>query len=104
MLAEEHKALIHFKRNKPFKIIQCDKNVDCMLISEDNFNKLAYEHLNNLATYKPLNEDISIRIVNEINDKLKELECNGNISEVLFKSLSINANHNCKAGIFRVLA
>ena len=34
-----------FKREKPFTILQCDKNVGSLIISNDNFIKLVNEHL-----------------------------------------------------------
>ncbi len=47
-----------FIKNKPFKILQCDKNIGFLLISNEDFLKLAYSHLfSSKYTYIQLSED-----------------------------------------------
>ena len=49
MSKDELKSLIDFKQKKPFKILQCDKNVGIILMNHVNHEQLAKDHLDNTS-------------------------------------------------------
>ncbi|RNA29195.1 hypothetical protein BpHYR1_053418 [Brachionus plicatilis] len=51
------KDKIKFLKEKPFKILQFDKNFGTLLISYKDFFQLANEHLENTETYFKLESD-----------------------------------------------
>ena len=95
--------LIKYQKEKPFKIINCDKNVGNALISNDLYDLEVYKYLNQNDTfikfdYNPLEET-----VNTINIEIGELFINNHISKELSKKLEIKITE-CKLGSFRLLA
>lgn len=93
-----------FLKLKPFKILQCDKNIGFILISNENFKKLTEKHLfSSSSTYinltvNPLNETI-----NNVNSNLLFLLHENHISNKLFNCLKIKNINDVKLGKFRVL-
>jgi hypothetical protein len=97
-------SLLKFYKNKPFMVLQCDKNVGSIIISNEDFLNIANNYLNeNKKTYIQLNEDPLKDIIKNINNKLKELYNNKHISSKLYKKLQIKENFNCKNGSLRIL-
>jgi hypothetical protein len=101
---DEIASILKFKRKLPFKIVQCDKNIGIMLMSNENYNMLANHHLDNNNTYRVLDSDKTKIIIDNVNNKLKELLKNSNISKELFNFLKIRDSYNTKAGKFKILA
>ena len=90
-----------FKREKPFKVIECDKNVGTCLISNELYNNLADLHLCDRNVYQELNEDPLPETQNFIKNKIKQLNKDKHISSKIHKKLF---NKNSKLGSFRLLA
>ena len=89
-----------FNKNKPFKVVELDKNIGAGLISNELYNTLIYEHLEDTEVYakideNPLNDGI-IRYNEMILSQLGEK----NISKKLFKFL---CKDDFKLGNFRIL-
>lgn len=93
---------IIFTRERPFKILQCDKNVGVLLITHESHNSLAMLHLNNNITYEKINVNPLAEITDNINSKLKQLHDTGHISSKLYKILILEKD-TCKLGKFRIL-
>ncbi|CAF1074569.1 unnamed protein product, partial [Brachionus calyciflorus] len=93
-------SLNRFLKEKPFQILQCDKNVGSLLISHDDFYSLAFDHLNNPELYQQIDENPLENMVNNINSTLKTLLNNKNMSQRLYKRLYIK---NFQVGKFRIL-
>jgi hypothetical protein len=53
---EELKTIISFKKLKPFKITETDKNTGIAIISNELYTKLVLDHLNNNNTYMELTD------------------------------------------------
>ena len=71
-----------------FKILQCDKNVGSLIISNDDHDKLMRKNLNaNNFTYETLEENPLISTITLINNKLEELKTDEHISPKLYKCL-----------------
>jgi len=88
--------------NKPFTIIDCDKNLGVAFISNDNYKKISLAHLNSSLTYKRLETNQLDSITNEINVCLNDLKNNKHISNQLYEKLLIK--NKCNLGKFRILA
>ena len=96
----EFKSISKFQKEKPFKVVELDKNVGMAMISNSLYDDLVMEHLNDISTYKlidtnPLEDTIKI-----VNNSLENLLINKNISHKLFKMLEVN---NAKLGNLRLL-
>ena len=97
----EIESLCNFSKNKPFKVVECDKNVGVCLISNDNYNTLCLSLLNDINTYEQIPAD-PINLVNEtIKTSLDNLLSNKDISEKLYEKLFTSKN---KLGSFRILS
>ena len=55
---EQLKTIAIFQKNKPFKIIDCDKNVGLALISNELYENNVIKYLNEDSTYSLINKDI----------------------------------------------
>ena len=99
----QFKALSFFRLHKPFKIIDCDKNVGYAIISNDLYDKCTLEYLNSDFAYKSIPNNQLDLINDKINTKLNELFTNNHISSNTNKTLKVN-NLECKTGIFRMMA
>jgi len=96
--------LHHFNKNKPFSIIQCDKNVGSLIISNENLDTLATNHLNGNDTYRLVDKSHRIAIFDKINETLNNLYANKDISNDLKKQLALTHINDYSIGKFRVLA
>ena len=101
---ELRETLKHFNKNKPFSVIQCDKNVGCMLISNDDLYNLANNHLEGNNTYKAVNENEVKSIFDQVNFKLNNLYMNKDISKELKSKLILEDIKDYSVGKFRILA
>jgi hypothetical protein len=100
---EEMEIINRFQKEKPFKVIACDKNVGFMLISNENHRKLAYDHLNNNETYRECNQNDFERVILEINNKIDYLISNKHINKQLGTKLKPKISE-CKPGRFKILS
>jgi hypothetical protein len=90
-----------FKKEKPFKVIDCDKNVGLCFIDTNIYNKFVEEHLNNRDTYDIIQDDPLEVTLKIISDKL-DLLCN---RKHISKKLSFKLKNNkSKLGVIRLLA
>ena len=89
-----------FLNNKPFSVIQADKNIGLAIISNEILDSLSKAHLDNNAIYKRFETNPLISATTELNLVLNSL-----INE---KHLNIPLNKlmikNAKLGKFRILA
>ena len=100
----EIEALRFFKSKKPFKVLQCDKNVGLILNLDADHTALSLEHLSEINKYEQLAEDNTPRIINHINATLLKLLENNHIEKKIFNFLKIKYDNSVKAGSFRLLA
>ncbi len=88
-----------FINTKPFKIIQCDKNIGTAIVSHDLHNQMCFQHLNDTKIYQgldynPLNETI-VKIEQILKHLSEQNKLNININLLMTK--------NSKIGRFRIL-
>lgn len=95
------KSLNFYIKNKPFKILQCDKNVGSILMTNEDFYSLCNSHLLNNDTYELLDYDPLNITIDSINNELLNLSINNHISKKLLNRL--RAASNSKSGNFRIL-
>jgi predicted GIY-YIG superfamily endonuclease len=91
-----------FVKNKPFEIVNCDKNIGSAIISHELYDKLVYEHLIDSNTYKLINYDPLDSIITKINNSLSNLFKHKQIDKKLYKKLFLIPK-NCKLGKIRIL-
>ncbi len=95
--------LLKFQKEKPFKIINCDKNVGNALISNDLYDLEVHKYLSISDTFIKIHYDPLEETVYTINYEINGLYDQNHISDILRKKLLINLNE-CKLGSFRLLA
>lgn len=87
---DQFNCLRHFLKNKPFTIVNCDKNVGWAIIDTKLYDNLAREHLfQNENTYKKLEDDPLLLTIESINGELLQLNKSGHISNKLYNQLKI---------------
>ena len=89
-----------FCKIRPFKIVDCDKNVGIIIMSNELYDKLAFDSLNNGTTYEELDYNPLEITTNEILNTLTSIYINNNISKKLLNILSPN---NTVLGNYRIL-
>ena len=97
------KTLKEYSKNKPFRILQCDKNVGFMIMPNEDELLLTEQLLDNNQTYEKLNNDQTDLIIEKINNELECLYVNGNINLEIKNKLKITATDKCKSGSLRIL-
>jgi hypothetical protein len=83
------KNIKKFEKEKPFMILQCDKNVGSAIIEIDNYNEIINEHLNDTNYYELIDSNPLNNIIKNINDTIESLYLNNHISKRLFDSFKI---------------
>jgi len=101
--SNETKYLLEYKKRKPFKIIDCDKNVGLCIISNSDYNRYALQQLEVVDNFELLLEDPLINTINIIESTLLTLYKSKNLNKKIYSKLIPNAN-SCKSGNFRLLA
>ena len=97
-------VLNKFTKMKPFKILQCDKNIGTILISHSNFIKLSNDYIfTSNSSYVKLSDNPLFNTVNHINISLKTLVDNNHICRKIYNKLFIKDTNNVKLGSLRVL-
>ena len=54
---DEIKSLFFFIKTKPFKVVECDKNVGVIFMSQENYDFLCNKVLNDIETYEKINNN-----------------------------------------------
>jgi len=72
----EINSLYFFVKNKPFKIVECDKNVGVCFMSHEYYDFLCMKQLSDSNTYNSLNADPLYTINNEMKHILDNLLIN----------------------------
>ena len=101
---DQKQCLKDFVKNKPFKILNCDKNVGTILISNSLFLKLSNEHLFMInSPYIKLEFDPLNNAIENINSILNDLLDNDHICNKLHKYMYIKNIEDVKLGSFKIL-
>ena len=99
--SSEFYYLKKFKKEKPFKVIECDKNVGTCLINTELYNNFVNIHLSDRNIYQELGTDPLPVTLASIKMKIEQLKINKDLSKNICKNL---LNKNSKLGSFRLLA
>lgn len=97
---QELKDIFRFKKEKPFRVTECDKNIGVAFISHDLYDSLSLNQLNDQTVYSLLTENPFLETCSNIKLILEDLVFTKNISQKLFKNLIVA---NPKIGSFRIL-
>ena len=95
----EFKIIKKILKEKPFKVVGLDKNVGTGIISNELYDELVFENLNNNEIYEKILENPLEECRNNIEIKLNELALSKEISDKLHKVLKDCPN---KLGSFSV--
>ena len=98
---EEFHFFKKYKKEKPFKVIDCDKNVGLCILENVIYNGFVFEQLNNTLIYQPILLDPLIPTITLIKDTLSDLYKSNEIKKVLYDKL---VPKKSKLGSFRLLA
>ena len=99
----ETKYLLEFKKLRPFKIIGCDKNVGLCIISNNEYDQFALDHLENGSSFECLSSDPLINTVDILESTLLDLHKSKNLNKKLLDKLTPKIKSS-KSGNFRLLA
>jgi len=97
---EQLNILTYFVKNKPFKIVDCDKNLGVAFVNNSTYKEIALEHLNS-SSYRRLENNPLENITKELNSCLLDMFDQKHISKKLYEKLLIVKK--CSLGKFRVL-
>ena len=89
---KQFQSLFNFKKEKNFRIINCDKNVGNAFISNNLYNTSAYNFLNSDTTFERLLSNPLEDTVNYINTEIQNLCDHGHLSEKLRKNILYDIN------------
>ena len=89
-----------FLKNKPFSVIQADKNIGLVIISNDLVDSLSIAHLSDNTTYTRLDTNPLTTATTELTQILNTLLTDKDLNIPLHKLMVKNA----KLGKFRILA
>ena len=103
LTVNEVDTLNDFCKNKPFKILKCDKNVGVMFISNEDENQLAMKILEDSTSYNKLNTNITENIINNINNEIINLFNNGHIDKQWYNKILIKDIEGTKCGNLKVM-
>ena len=99
----QYKALLSFKKSRPFTVIDCDKNVGSAIISNDLYQTSVINYIRLDPAYREVTSNPLTYTVDLINENLLNLFNNGFISNKLKNSLSIKIKY-AKLGSIRLMA
>jgi hypothetical protein len=91
----------NFKKYKPFRILDSDKNVGSVIMSHSTADELALKHLNDDKTYLKLSDNPTSVFKNKIDCTLSFLFVSKHISEKLYKTF--RPSSDSRLGKFRIL-
>ncbi len=98
---DQIRSIKQFMNERPFSVIQCDKNIGTCVISNELLDKLSQDYLSDDKTYTRLNIDPTESIVNTVNRELDNLQAAKHVSKRLCGLLR---PRDYKIGKFRILA
>jgi len=96
----ELNLLRKFVKNKPFKVVELDKNIGVGIMSNALYDQLSLEMLNDQSTYIRIENDPKEEILLDIKSIIIELFNNGHISRKLY---SLLLDVDGRLGFFRIL-
>ncbi len=99
---QEFSYLKLYAKNRPFKVIDCDKNVGLCVIAEEIYNGFVLDQLNNFVNYEYISFDPLDSTIAKIKSDLYELYRSKDLHECIYKKLI--PGKNSKLGSFRLLA
>jgi len=99
----QFQALIQFKKNKPFVILDCDKNIGNAIISNELYQTSVFNYINSDPAYIELQYNPLTETIKTIDTIIYNLWNNGHISKKFKNLLKINIK-STKLGSFRLLA
>ena len=99
LTTHELNILKKFITDKPFRVVELDKNVGSGIISNELYDELTLQSLSDIKVYKELDYDPLEESIDSVTIELNELFLNRKISNRLRKSIKING----KLGSFRIL-
>ena len=100
---EEFSFFKKYVKEKPFKVIDCDKNVGLCLLKSELYNDFVLEQLNNNIIYEFISVDPLNSTIILIKDVLFDLYKSKDLVKNLYDKLVPNVK-SCKLGSFRLLA
>ena len=98
---EEFNFFKKYVKEKPFKVIDCDKNVGLCIIDNKVYDEFVLEQLNNTTNYLSIPSNPLSSTINLINETLLDLYNSRDIKKVIYEKLSPK---DSKLGSFRLLA
>ena len=81
------KSIFQKLKNNELKVINADKNVGTVIIDNNIYTKLCFEHLDDIKTYKMINHNLQFELFNKSKNILCDLNKSNHISDKLFKCL-----------------
>jgi hypothetical protein len=102
---DEYISIKQFIKYKPFKIVECDKNIGCSIIDNNIYNDLCLEHLNNEEYFCKIEDNPLETCILNINIVLSELKSSFNINKNIYNSsyISFDLKNKYSLGKFRIL-
>ena len=98
---EEFNFFKKYVKEKPFKVIDCDKNVGLCIIDNKVYDEFVLEQLNNTTNYLSIPSNPLSSTINLIDETLLDLYNSRDIKKVIYEKLSPK---DSKLGSFRLLA
>ena len=99
---EQLTTLLKFNKLKPFKVVEADKNVGSVILSNNLYDRLSFDSLSDITVYKKLDFDPLNDTIRKVNSTLEYLLLNGHISNKLYKLLIVD-DSNSSLGKVRLL-
>ena len=96
----EYISIKNFIKFKPFKVVQVDKNLGTAIVSNNDYDNLCLDHLNNNEFFEKVNQNPLIDTVSIINNELTDLKINKQISKSIFNKCFVPKP---RLGKFRIL-
>ena len=96
----EFKSIKYFIKNKPFKVVACDKNVGSAMIPHSIYSELNNKHLDNIENFEKIEINPLEKTQTDIIKVLTDLKINNNISNRLLNGLLLK---KYKLGTFNIL-
>lgn len=100
---QSFKSTFHKLRDNDLKVINADKNVGTVIIDNQIYTKLCFDHLDDKNTYKMINYNPQFELFNTTKNLLLKLKNNNHISDKLYNCFNSNINFK-KLASFRILA
>ena len=102
---DEYLSIKQFIKFKPFKIVECDKNIGCSIIDNNIYNNLCLEHLNNEEFFYEIEENPLETCILNLNTTLTDLKSSFDINYKIYNNcyISFLQMNKYSLGKFRIL-